>query len=909
MTENPSHGDTYGRKQGRLTKPFVVPAKYLCDNDQTEPLKVLFGRDTLSMTQLTPIFNLSKKGGYDGGKAKDYDGSQPDYYGGVALAFCAGAVDKVYKIYNGEDVLFSNDAGVALTSDETTLTVSGRGVLTIYKGTATQTVSSIFDEDIKLDPENEEATIPAGTSPAYKNIFYFTSPDFLYGHSNTTPNIRVEACCYPQTFFADLQEKIDAGGVFEFPNFGEVDGGVDVTVDENTNVTIPFVDESGDVYPPFIVYELLRNSIWGSAKLSADDLDLQRFLIAIKKSYDDGIAVSAVFDSKQTVRDAISQALEYCNGLLYLSDGKIALKIIDAKDDVLEITDAELTDEPSVSLSDATTKWGFTSVSYNNRENAYESTAAVFENPASEGGRKSFNLPWIKSAIVADLTAKRLGNAGLEQSSELNCSILPYAFDELNIGSLVRLNYKSLSSKLFTVTELRRGSPSNPSVSIHAVSVPETDWKIENELDISVIPSRANMQANPAEGGWFTPRIAPASLTNGKAITVFCSNEKKCSCDYYRIDNLADAGTSYALAEKYSNFQIVGTISGWSVLQGGKIRVTYAPHSSLTADFQKLVGSGSQKYLATLAGVGNAHAWLQMQLKVLNITPTGVGTFWLDCDVLGGYAIPDTENSVNMHSVAYVFDESTKPFTMAVSDQLVLSVEKSAEIALQAYFRTAGYSAVKDGVSVTYTDSADTQGVQSLQVYHVDYEGVRTEGTGSLWGSIVSATGNNKIVVAAGEPSASLATDDALAAHVDSENGNIYEQEGADGGWYYVKNVYVPATAKAEDKRYFLSLSGSTDSTISHRQGYAGVVVINLSSDADFTLPAGKVGDTIFVNVKKAPLADIDVKCTVSGSFSDAYGETKNTISIYSGMTARLVCVQNGATTAWLYQMNSDIIL
>jgi hypothetical protein len=48
-----SRGIPPGRVQDKLSKRYQLEAKYLSDNAQSDPIKILFGRDFLPMTLLT----------------------------------------------------------------------------------------------------------------------------------------------------------------------------------------------------------------------------------------------------------------------------------------------------------------------------------------------------------------------------------------------------------------------------------------------------------------------------------------------------------------------------------------------------------------------------------------------------------------------------------------------------------------------------------------------------------------------------------------------------------------------------------------------------------------------------------------------------------------------------------------
>jgi hypothetical protein len=107
----------------------------------------------------------------------------------------------------------------------------------------------------------------------YRNIFYIATDNFKLGTSNTTPNLRIEVSCVPQAFVNDA---------------GELPGWFKLT------------DAEGDVWPPLIIYEYLRNETWGGAGLSVDDIDFDSFLDATEQCIAEGVAITALQDSAGT---------------------------------------------------------------------------------------------------------------------------------------------------------------------------------------------------------------------------------------------------------------------------------------------------------------------------------------------------------------------------------------------------------------------------------------------------------------------------------------------------------------------------------------------------------------------------------------------------------------------------------
>lgn len=527
-TSNVGRGQSVGRVQDRLSKRYEFEAKYLCDNDQTEPVRILFGRDCLTTTQLVPIFNLKEvqkktsvgKGGKGGST------TQTEYYGGLAFSICVGEVEKLYRIYNADDQIFYAENGLTVGSsvedvienNEVTGSVyypytkinisadgSSYGTLRFYSG-----VESYFNgtEDVPLPPDkafnnqitlvpvedtvNEDLNvIPAKCTPAFKGICYFASDYFRYGTSNSVPNLRCEVQCSPKQFYTDL-------GV-NAPQISEL-------------------DDNGDTYIPLVIYEILRNSSWGGAGLSENDIDLQSFHDALEICYNEHNVVSPCFDSTTSIRDAISQCLEYVDGVLVLENDKITLKLIRNGDTLHEINKTHLVEEPKIRWSGADDTWGVTKVTFNERINSYESTSEVFESPlynpqANFGVYKTndYNLPWIKTRYVAAMLARRLGHVGAVPDCEATLTVLPSAMEGITCGSLISLTYEKLNIKnlVLRVNEITFGKPEKPSVELKCVRQVLTDWEIDSDVFSKYLSRFTRQEFLNMQGGWYKPRVLP----------------------------------------------------------------------------------------------------------------------------------------------------------------------------------------------------------------------------------------------------------------------------------------------------------------------------------------------------------------------------------------------------------------
>lgn len=525
-SSNISRVEPVGNLQDRLSRRFELEAKYLADNAQCEPVKVLFGRDTLSMTQLLPVFDIkTKKGGSS--KGKSAGAANVTYFGGLAIAYCVGKVFSIYKIWNGDDLIqsFTGPRGFILGENGAdwnpdqkynALSIPKYGDLRIYQGRPDQLVDSRFwdydnnqAKEILIDgSQKPDARVLDGPWSAYPNLFYIVSDLFRLGSSNTTPNIRIELQVIPTTFATEM------GSPGQYAN-----DWASISADLKIN-GIPVFDSQGDTYAPLVIYEYLRNSTWGGAGLFADAIDKESFLDALAVCIKEEIAISPCVDENSSVRNAVSALLEYIDGVIYLTnDGKIALKCVRTPEDltnIQEIDEDSLVDEPHIEWSGSEDTWGRTIVSFNSRVDDYESTSTGFDSPRyidyklEEIKVKEVDLPYIKQRIIASRAARRIGNAGATPGCEVELAVLPSLATEYHVGDLIKLSYEKfgIENLLLRINSITLGTPTAPSAIITAVNQVETDWNIEIDLDSleSGFPSKTT-GAVEVPGGFLKPYV------------------------------------------------------------------------------------------------------------------------------------------------------------------------------------------------------------------------------------------------------------------------------------------------------------------------------------------------------------------------------------------------------------------
>lgn len=900
VTSNNSRGKTIGNVQDRLTKLYQLEAKYLCDNDQTNPVKVLLGRDMLSMTQLCPIWNIEKKKKKTSTKKTDIETGQI-YYGGMAVSFCAGIVDLLYSIWNGDNEIYSNVGfGLATAGSYKELNISEYGTFRVYNGKPSQEVDPAFANDIVIDDNADpKVKIEKNTSPAYKGICYFCSDRFKYGESNTTPNLRAELECQPKAFFDDLASAENVEIPDFFPAGSEFAGKKQAV----NNVQLPLCDENGDTYPPLIIYEILRNTNWGTARFSASQIDIQSFVRALKICYDEGITISAVFDSDTTVKDAISQVLDYADGVVYLNNNdQIAIELVrlSSHDQIPEISTDALCDEPQIRWENVSEIWGCTDITFNDRDNKYESTSVFFECPGTtDKNRKKFDMPWIKTRTVANKVVHRLGFNGAAQSIEVTLKLMPSYAGLYHVGDIFYFNFSKRYSVAgyFRINEIRIGEPANPEIQIIAVNILDTGWQLTGDNDVSFsAPSKAQPPVNTV-GSWFAVRCLPNQ--DGKGLSVFLANEKNCQCKYYNITNkwgtfASGMHGSETLLGQSQKFQICGQITDLSIINDSTIEIQFFVADSQADEATDIFNGKRDVFLVCSAyrkTVANNYQaiWKQMRFKIAwekdftpsNTTLDGVtGKLYpFYATHVMGYECIDTDRGIYPSACAYLFEqgeyfEYRTEDTLYHSDLAVSDQNRGTYIRIQPVFNRGE----TDSLNVFHYYLSG-RGYNSTQETYYDLEahtathpmamgsGLNPQSyddAGDPWGG-PKIPGSGTIIAASEDPSSQVipaGESNEATIWINTVTGDTYTL--LDGSWVYARTLShadgmigierlpvgttagtVAAGNHLHDDRYQrIGQSAERyyiyreDSTaFQHEFGQCGLVHVHITSDTAITLP------------------------------------------------------------------------
>lgn len=946
-----SRGIPPGRVQDKLSKRYQLEAKYLSDNAQSDPVKILFGRDFLPLTLLTPVFDLYTRetGGGGKGASKAGGGGQKTYYGGFAAAFCVGPVKAIHAIYDSDTELVSwLEEGFELGYKENAdvwngageyniIDVTDFGVLRLHRGTDTQPVDPRFTNGkaIQINPEDDHSIIPASEAiqTAYRNTFYIATDSFKLGTSNTTPNLRIEVSCVPQAFVTD------AG---ELPEWFSV------------------TDSEGDVWPPLIIYEYLRNDTWGGAGLSADDIDFDSFLSATEQCIAEGVAITALQDSAETtIRDAISQILQYCDGVLFLNhESKIALRLVRTPSDTSdlpEITTDELAEEPSISFEGADEAWGRTEIVFASRVDSYETTAEVFESPHYVGSplkeikTKTLDLPFCKQRLLAAKLARRFAAAGAQPGAEVQMAILPGL--EFAVGDLVFLTYPpfSIDKMLLRVNQIKTGSSTEPLTHLTAVLQPETNWQIEIQ-NLVVGFDKQQEQTNEIAGGYFRPRtLLLNDAGGGQELAVFAELPETGAVKGYEADiingDLFQEGSAVRAlfsGDKYqTQIQITTIQKAANGLMMG-IRVEGGKRYDEMANLTKTRQDGGVVYVTACTFENGARTLAPMTFSVTKIDYKGMqGVIGVNyylyqlivqpAQVYANFKYPSTADKRFPSQIAYIYREES--LLRPSIDFKQLFHDKSSNLYLKADLG-GGVKEVNpccfwqryDGDSVSHKLGTLPQAQTPGGLY-------------DAWGPDLTIDQKLVITPASSPPEDPDPADDNV--YINPVTGENYAWDVAGWQMFGQTQVLEPVlqphqipfgtghdeVARGDhlhDNRYQLLGQGcesyhrryTASALLEHTSGCRGVIQLELANDGEvFELPSASgaaLGDMIDIFIRSNGLEEGDTAfVTASGAekIAQSDGGAVDSVELGAGVLMRVYCTTGAEHNKyWLGALFSQMV-
>lgn len=486
-----------------------------------------------------------------------------NYHGGLAQAVCAGPVDVLYAVYNGDTVIYegpvqrSSADGDGKTILETTI-----GTLKFYWGTDDQAV----DADLAAIQIDYGSGPEAIIVPPLRGVCYAVSAEMQFGQQTAPPTLHFEV--------------------------GR----------NSTGLSLSAHGIDDDAVLPEVIHEYLTNQVWGLGLDPADVLTSD-FEAAAETIITEAAGFSPTLDANSTAREWIGKLLYYLDAVLYRNGTQVGLRLIrkESTSSLDTISEADLLDEPQPTNGGFDETWNLTRLSFVDRENKYEESVESYDDPANaaitgESIPKDVALPFIKLRSVAKRIASRIGIRGGVVPLSWSLTLKP-SWKTLQPGDRVFLDYAKLgiADRLVRVQSVRRGSPSDPSVEVDVIEEftrdPANDYTPPD--DQFTVPSRqfpdGTHDPEPADT---TPRLSwlPDDLKGGAAdgILVACNRPDACSAQVDLWFTWDPAQSGYRKLDLAMSFPAAGQVMVWHRMRNATtwlLRVVMASD----ADYDKLL--------------------------------------------------------------------------------------------------------------------------------------------------------------------------------------------------------------------------------------------------------------------------------------------------------------------------------
>jgi hypothetical protein len=465
------------------------------------------------------------------------------YHGGIAQAICAGPVDTLHTILNGDTVIWEGPVHRASAdADGKTVLNTSLGAIRFYWGLDTQSIDPDLAR-VQIDYGGGPVPVPV---PPWRGVCYVVSKRLEFGQQNSPPILHF-----------DLTRR-------------------------STGLNLSEHEIGGDAVLPEVIFEYLTNPIWGLG-ISEGDIDIPSFVTAAETVIAEGIGVSPTCDSATTMREFVGQLLSYIDGVLVYQGGKLAMKLIrkESTAGLPALNDGDLIDEPKPSNECFGDTWNLTRVSFTDRENKYEQGVESYDDPANadivgETASRDFNFPFVKTRAVAKRLAKRLGIKGGVPALSWQLELKP-KWHGLTPGSLVFLLYSKLGieNRLLRLTHVRVGSVDRPGIEVEAVEENSRDSTHDYlpPQDNFSVPAKILPDGSKPDAVVSTaPRVSwlPDALKEGKAdgMLVACHRPDGFSTLLELWWTYDPAQLAFSRLEVTTSFPAKGTLLSWHRIRG-----------------------------------------------------------------------------------------------------------------------------------------------------------------------------------------------------------------------------------------------------------------------------------------------------------------------------------------------------
>jgi hypothetical protein len=289
---------------------------------------------------------------------KDRQTTGHNYYASFAGVLCLGPVQVLHNLWVDDQLAWEGPLAAG-TDDSASITVEGRGVLTLYWGTETQ--------------EEDPALAGSGLAhPAYRGQCYVVFHDWLLGENRAqVPPIEFEVTRVPQ-----------GSGL-------------------STNAEL-----NGEAHPLAALEELLLNRRFG-AGLGSDLLDYPAWNAAATALAAEGFSVSVLLGEPTKLDALLNDFLEYLDAcLVQTADGKLGLRLLRAAAAPVTLGVGDLTEPPDLTAHGWPETVNEIVVRFANRNRNWQTDSVAARDPAAFAVTKrtisqAVECDWVSDQAVA----------------------------------------------------------------------------------------------------------------------------------------------------------------------------------------------------------------------------------------------------------------------------------------------------------------------------------------------------------------------------------------------------------------------------------------------------------------------------------------------------------------------------
>lgn len=407
----------------------------LSTNEEARPIPYFTGWQRLGVTWIdSPRRQKSVpvESAASGGKGAKPSTTGYKYYADMVGLVCLGPVDQITHIWIDQEAVWTgvlvrdlNPANPASTSIDITFP-HGRGNMTIFWGRPDQ---------------GQLASMAANGHPAYRGQCYVYLPQLHFGQDRTSaPTIEL--------------------GLRRHPAFD----------------WLPPSNVSDDCNPVATLADVLTHPLYG-VNLDSNLIDKPQWQTVANQVADEDAVCSPLLTDGMSMRQFITQLLEYCGGYLrWTNDSKLQIGLMrDAPADLTtlpQVTASHLIDPPEIETIEWSDTFNRTILKCLERERGWkEDYGQWFDqgNFAITGQTRAQNLErrWITRRSVATKMAQRLGKLAAIPQFTGSLRLRASAADNLSIGSWFVLDWTGWNFALvLQVTSRRIGTDATPEVEI-----------------------------------------------------------------------------------------------------------------------------------------------------------------------------------------------------------------------------------------------------------------------------------------------------------------------------------------------------------------------------------------------------------------------------------------------------------